>query len=71
MAKDVYIFIDESGDLGGDGSKYFIITAIWTEKPELFDRLIKNLRRHKFRKILKKVSEIKANSSNQDRKSVV
>ena len=66
MAKDVYIFIDESGDLGGEGSKYFIITAIWTEKPEFFDRLIKNLRRYKFRKVLKKVSEIKANSSSHE-----
>jgi len=63
MAKEIYIFIDESGDLGDDGSKYFIITAIWTEKPELFDRLIKNLRRNKFKKILKDVHELKANSS--------
>lgn len=65
---DVYIFIDESGDLGESGSKYFIITAIWTEQPELFDRLIKNLKRHKFNKILKKVSEIKANSSKHELK---
>ncbi|MEK6983990.1 MAG: DUF3800 domain-containing protein [Nanoarchaeota archaeon] len=63
MTKEIYIFIDESGDLGEAGSKYLIITAIWTEKLEIFDRLIKNIRRHKFRKILKKVSEIKANSS--------
>lgn len=64
--KEVYIFIDESGDLGDDGSKYFIITAIWTEKSELFDRLIKNIRRFKFRKVLRKVNEIKANSSSHE-----
>ena len=63
MTKEIYIFIDESGDLGETGSEYFVITAIWIEKPELFDRLIKNLRRHKFKKELRKASEIKANSS--------
>lgn len=71
MAKDVYIFIDESGDLGGDGTKYFIITAIWTDKPELFDRFLKNLRRYKFNKILKKVNELKANKSGHELREYV
>lgn len=56
-----YVYIDETGDLGKKGSKYFIITAIWVDSPSLFDRLIKNIRRHKFRKELKKAHEIKAN----------
>lgn len=62
-----YVFIDESGDLGKKGgSKYFIITAIWTDKPELFDRVIKNVRRNKFKKELKKANEIKANKSSKE-----
>jgi hypothetical protein len=62
-----YVFIDESGDLGKEkGSKYFVITAIWTDKPELFDRIIKNARRNKFKKELKKASEIKANKSSKE-----
>lgn len=58
-----YVYIDETGDLGEKGSKYFIITAIWVDNPAVFDRIIKNIRRHKFRKELKKVHEIKANKS--------
>lgn len=63
---DVYIFIDESGDLGEAGSNYFVITAIWTGRPEMFDRIIKNIRRYKFRKELKEASEVKANSSSME-----
>jgi hypothetical protein len=58
-----YVYIDETGDLGETGSKYFVITAIWTDQPELLDRLIKNIRRNKFKKQLKDVHEIKANKS--------
>ena len=29
-----YIFIDESGDLGKQGSRYFIISAMVTEEPK-------------------------------------
>ena len=63
-----YVFIDESGDLGLGGSKYFVITAIWTDKPEQFDRIIKNARRNKFKKELRKAHEIKANSSSRELK---
>jgi hypothetical protein len=62
---DRYVFIDESGDLGQFGSKYFVITAIWTEDIAQFDRLIKNMRRNKFKKELKDVIEIKANKSSR------
>jgi len=61
-----YVYIDESGDLGERGSHYFVITAIWLEKPELLDRIIKNMRRHKFRKELHKASELKANKSSPE-----
>ena len=63
-----YVFIDESGDLGLGGSKYFVITAIWTDKPEQFDRIVKNARRNKFKKELRKAYEIKANSSSRELK---
>ncbi|MBI5872027.1 DUF3800 domain-containing protein [archaeon] len=61
-----YVYIDETGDLGEKGSKYFIITAVWIDLNELFDRLIKNLRRHKFSKELKGAQEIKANKSSKE-----
>lgn len=64
-----YVFIDESGDLGLGGSKYFVITAIWTDKPEQFDRIIKNARRNKFKKELRKAYEIKANRSSKELKT--
>ncbi len=63
---DRYVYIDESGDLGQRGSKYFIITALWVDNPALFDRLIKNIRRHKFKKQLRKAQEIKANKSSKE-----
>src|SRR3989338_6413388 len=61
-----YVYIDETGDLGEKGSKYFIITAIWIDHPALLDRLIKNIRRYKFRKELKGAQEIKANKSSPE-----
>ncbi len=60
-----YAYIDESGDLGEKGSRYFIITAVWIDNPQLFDRIIKNIRRHKFRRELRKAQEIKANKSSK------
>lgn len=61
-----YVFIDETGDLGEAGSRHFIITAIWTDDTYMFDRLIKNMRRHKFKKELHKAQEIKANKSSKE-----
>lgn len=57
------MFLDESGDLGPKGSKYFLIAALAVKNPEPLDRIIKNMRRNKFKKELKKTNEIKANSS--------
>ncbi len=61
-----YVFIDETGDLGEHGSKFFVSTAIWIDKPHEFDRLIKNMRRYKFEKLLKGVQEIKSNKSSPE-----
>ena len=60
-----YLYIDESGDLGTQ-SKYLIISALLVKNPAELDRIIKNMRRYKFRKQLKKAQEIKANNSSEE-----
>ena len=62
----IYIFIDESGDLGLGGSKYLVLSALIVENYFPLDRMIKNMRRHKFRKELRKAFEIKANRSSDE-----
>lgn len=61
-----YIFIDESGDLGLGGSKYMVLTALLVTDYSYLDRIIKNMRRHKFKKELRKAQEIKACKSSED-----
>jgi hypothetical protein len=58
-----FIFIDESGDLGMRGSQYLVLAALFVEDYRPLDRIIKKMRRYKFRKELRKASEIKANKS--------
>lgn len=60
-----HVFIDESGDLGRYGSKYFTIAAMVVEEPKILNRILKRLRRHKLKKKLKQLPEIKANNSNK------
>ena len=60
------MYVDESGDLGLVGSRYLVLAALLVQNPAELDRIIKNMRRHKFRKQLKKASEIKANKSSSD-----
>lgn len=62
----IYVFIDESGDLGSRGSKYFVLSALMVKDYSFLDRIIKNMRRHKFKKELHKASEIKANKSSDE-----
>lgn len=61
-----YVYIDESGDLGLQGSKYLILSALLVDNPVDLDRIIKNMRRNKFKKELKKAQEIKANNSSKE-----
>jgi hypothetical protein len=56
-----YMYIDESGDLGEAGSQHIVITAFIIDNPTFLDRIIKNMRRHKFRKDLRVFHELKAN----------
>jgi len=57
------MFLDESGDPGIRGSDYLIIAALLVDDAKRLKKIIKNMRRNKFRKELKNASEIKANSS--------
>lgn len=63
-----YIYIDESGDLGLSkaSSRVLIISSLITDNPEQLDRIIKNARRNKFHKELKKAKEIKFNKSSRE-----
>ena len=61
-----WMYIDESGDLGKGGSKYIILSALVVKEPEKLDRIIKNMRRNKFKKELKKTNEIKASKSSPE-----
>ena len=58
-----YIFIDESGDLGDKGSKYFIIAAIVVKDYRTLENLINKTRRI-YKKEIGKSNEIKGFNTN-------
>ncbi len=60
-----YIYIDESGDLGTrhNSSKFLVLAALEVRDFKELNRIIKNMRRNKFKKELRKANEIKANKS--------
>lgn len=60
-----FIFIDESGDLGKFGSRYFTIVSVAVHELTELSRIMKRLRQRKFKKKLKELPEIKANNSNE------
>src|SRR3989338_3455530 len=57
-----YMYVDESGDLGfsENSSKFIIISALIIDDYRELDRIIKNMRRNKFKKELVKMNELKA-----------
>ena len=57
-----YMYLDESGDLGFNekSSKFIIISALVVDDYRELDRIIKNMRRNKFKKELSKMNELKA-----------
>ncbi len=57
----LFVFIDESGDLGPGGSRYFVVAAIVTENPAQLRAVIKKARHYRMKKRLKKLNEFKAN----------
>lgn len=58
------MYLDESGDLGiKEGcSRYIVISALIVGDPAPLKRIIKNMRRNKFKKELKVFPELKANT---------
>lgn len=65
MDGKLFIFIDESGDLGKFGTKYFSIVALSTSEVGKLVRVVKRIRMRKLAKKLKRLSEIKAKNSNE------
>ena len=57
-----YIFIDESGDLGDKGSKYFVLAAIKVEDEKVLEKLIKKTRRN-YKKDIGQSNEIKGSKT--------
>lgn len=68
MVKLKYMYIDESGDLGFSkgSSNYFIISALIVEDTIQLDKIIKNMRRNKYKKELKGVIELKSTKSSEE-----
>ncbi|MCK4717624.1 MAG: DUF3800 domain-containing protein [Thermoplasmata archaeon] len=60
-----YVFIDESGDLGQYGSRFFTMAAVVVTEPKFTSRIIKKLRQRKLKKNIRQLPEIKANNSNR------
>ena len=60
------MFIDESGDLGERGSRFLVLSCLLINDPKKLDKIIKKMRRYKFRKQLEGASEIKANKSSKE-----
>ena len=63
MSHIAHVYIDESGDLGVYGSKFFIVAAIIVDDPLELKRIIKKLRQRKLKKKIKDLPEIKANKA--------
>ena len=49
--KNLYMFIDESGDLGKYGNQYFTIAALCTTNPKPIENIIKRIRQRKLKKV--------------------
>jgi len=61
------LFLDESGDLGLNGTNYFVISILEIEKTEYkkLKNILKRLQKYKFKKQLKKENEIKGSKTNK------
>jgi len=66
-----YVYIDESGDLGREGSKFFVVVAVVVNHPKVLSRIMKRLRERKLRKKLRQLPEIKANKSDKKTREFV
>ncbi|MDO8339485.1 MAG: DUF3800 domain-containing protein [Candidatus Burarchaeum sp.] len=62
----LYLFVDESGDLGTHGSKYFNISALITGDPKPIQNKMKRIRERRLNKRLSSLPQIKANNSDEE-----
>jgi len=60
-----YVFIDESGDLGRYGNRYFTLACLMTNDTKRINRIIKKVRERKLKKNMKELSEVKAANSDE------
>ncbi|MGL6298429.1 MAG: DUF3800 domain-containing protein [Methanobacteriaceae archaeon] len=68
----IQMFLDESGDLGIKGSKYFVLTIIKFESDKEYKKLVNvanRMKKGKFKKEMKNKKEIKAYTSTTDMKN--
>jgi len=62
-----YLFIDESGDINLNGSKYLIIAGLFIKKEyKSLDNIIKKMRQNKFSKQLNNINELKGSEIPQE-----
>ncbi len=61
----VYLFLDESGDLGKRGNRYFCVSILSTIDPRKVELVMKRIRQRKLKKRLKQVPELKGNNSSE------
>lgn len=62
----VFIYLDESGDLGKHGSRFFTVAALCTKEPKQIENMIKHVRERKLKKKLKNLNELKGNNSSPE-----
>lgn len=63
---DWFVFVDESGDLGALGTKYFVVVAIQIKDEKLLGRVVKRARQRKLKKKLAEVPELKGYNSSPE-----
>ena len=63
--RKMYVFIDESGDLGRFGTNYFVVAGVVVDDPVKLKRVIKKARQRKLKKKIRELPELKANKTNK------
>jgi len=66
-----YAYIDESGDLGKHGTRYFTIVGVIVDNPKILARIPKRIRQRKLKKSLRDLPELKANRSPPELRKLV
>ncbi|MFA5247438.1 MAG: DUF3800 domain-containing protein [Candidatus Micrarchaeia archaeon] len=61
---DWFVFVDESGDLGTQGTKFFVVAAVQVKEENELSRIIRKARQRKLKKRLSEAPEIKGFNSN-------